>query len=220
MDFAKEVDFWLRNVFKNANVSVKGSIKQPWDALKLLKKLEIEKEILKGQIETGVKWDVPLVLGKNSKIKAPSRIEGPVLVGENTIIGPFAYVRGPAIIGDDCRVGSSEIKNSILMDGACASHFAYVGDSVLGRNVNLGAGAKLANLRLDGRKVKVMRDKLHSSGLEKLGAILEDSVQVGCNAVLNPGTYAKKNAKVLPCAMVRGLVKERARRPRPGRASR
>jgi bifunctional UDP-N-acetylglucosamine pyrophosphorylase/glucosamine-1-phosphate N-acetyltransferase len=181
-------------------------LKYPWDALKVLEKLQLEKENIQGQIESGVKWDVPIIVGKGSVIKFPTRIEGPVIIGENSVVGPFAFIRGPAIIGNDCVVGSSEVKKSIIMDGSRAAHFNYVGDSVLGKKCNLGAGTKLANLRLDGDIVKVkVEDKLYSSGLRKLGAVLEDGAQTGCNSVLNPGVYVAKKKLVLPGAVVSGF---------------
>lgn len=210
LDFAKEVRDWLQDVLRQIDPKAKVSIKQPWEALKLLDKLALEKEDIKGHIEAGVKWDVPIILGKGSVIKFPARIEGPVIIGENTIIGPFAYLRGPVIIGNDCKIGSSEIKSSIIMDGSHCSHFNYVGDSILGKKCNLGAGTKLANLRLDGEIIRVASDKegknLYSTGMRKLGAILESSSQTGCNAVLNPGTYVAKKGKVLPGAVVSGYI--------------
>jgi len=206
-DFAKEVKEWLEEVLKQVDPKAKVSLKQPWDALKLLEKLTLEKEDIKGQIESGVKWDVPIIVGKGSVIKFPSRIEGPVIIGENTIIGPFAYLRGPVIIGNDCKVGSSEIKNSMMMDGSRAGHFNYVGDSIVGKKCNLGAGTKLANLRFDGEIIKVTVEKeKFSTGMRKLGAIMEDNSQTGCNAVLNPGTYVAKKGKVLPGAVVSGYI--------------
>jgi bifunctional UDP-N-acetylglucosamine pyrophosphorylase/glucosamine-1-phosphate N-acetyltransferase len=182
-------------------------LKYPWDALKVLDKFELNKESIQGQIETGVKWDVPVIIGKGSVIKFPTRIEGPVIIGENTVIGPYAFLRGPVIIGDDCKIGSSEVKNSIIMDGSNAAHLSYVGDSIVGKKCNLGAGTKLANTRLDGDVVKVtVEDKSFSSGLRKLGAILESNVSTGCNSVLNPGVYVAKKKFVLPNAAVSGFV--------------
>ncbi|MEM3154166.1 MAG: glucose-1-phosphate thymidylyltransferase [Candidatus Woesearchaeota archaeon] len=210
LDFGKEVRDWLQDVLKQVDPKIKISIKQPWEALKLLDKFSLEKESIQGQIETGVKWDVPIILGKGSVIRFPTRIDGPVIIGENTVIGPFAYLRGPVIIGSDCKIGSSEVKNSIIMDGSYCSHFNYVGDSVIGRKCNLGAGTKLANFRFDGDIIKVALSKgpkdVSSTGLRKLGAILESQVQTGCNSVLNPGTYVAKKAKVLPGAVVSGFI--------------
>ncbi|VVB81864.1 Bifunctional protein GlmU [uncultured archaeon] len=207
MEFVKELNDWLQDVLKQLDPKVKLSLKYPWEALKFLEKMNLEKESIQGQIETGVKWDVPFILGKGSVIKAPSVIEGPVIIGENSVIGPFAYLRGPSIIGSDCKIGSSEIKNSIIMSGSHCAHFNYVGDSIIGSKCNLGAGTKLANLRLDGDIIKVAVGKeIKSTGLRKLGAILESGAQAGCNSVLNPGTYVCKKKAVLPGAVVSGCV--------------
>ena len=206
-DFTKEVKEFLQDVLKQIDPKAKLSLKYPWDALKVIAKLNLEKEDIQGQIETGVKWDVPIIVGKGSVIKAPTRIEGPVIIGENSIIGPYAFLRGPVVIGNDCRIGSTEVKNSLIMDGVFASHHNFIGDSILGKKCNLGAGTKLANWRFDSENVKVSvgKEKI-SSGLQKLGAILEDSVQTGCNAVLNPGTYVAKKGKVMPGAVVSGYL--------------
>ncbi len=207
-EFTKEVRDWLQDVLKQIDPKAKVSLKFPWEALKLLQKFELDKESIQGQIETGVKWDVPIIVGKGSVVKFPTRIEGPVIIGENTVIGPFAFLRGPVVIGSDCNIGSAEIKNSIVMDGSFAKHFNFIGDSIIGRKCNLGAGTKLADLRFDGEIVKVtVEDKKYSSGMQKLGAILEDGVQTGCNSVLNPGTYVVKKGKVMPCSAVSGFVK-------------
>ena len=207
MEFVKELNDWLENILKQLDPKAKLSLKYPWEALKILDKLTVEKESIQGQIETGVKWDVPFILGKNSVIKAPAVIEGSVIIGENSVIGPFAYLRGPCIIGSDCKIGSSEIKNSIIMDGSHCAHFNYVGDSIVGKKCNLGAGTKLANLRFDGDIIKMTigKDK-KSTGLRKLGAVLESGVQTGCNSVLNPGTYVAKKGAVLPGSVVSGFV--------------
>ncbi len=207
-EFTKALQVWLQDVLRQIDPKLKLSLKQPWDALKVISKLE-PKEDIKGQIETGVKWDVPVILGKNSVIKAPTRIEGPVIIGENTVIGPYAFLRGPVIIGNNCRIGSTEVKNSVVMDGVHAAHFSYIGDSIIGPKCNLGAGTKLANLRIDGDIVKVTVGKdVFGSGLRKLGAIMEGNASIGCNAVLNPGTYVAKNAKILPGAVVSGYVEK------------
>jgi bifunctional UDP-N-acetylglucosamine pyrophosphorylase/glucosamine-1-phosphate N-acetyltransferase len=206
-EFTKEVKDWLQDVLKQLDPKIKISLKYPWDALKFLEKLEVEKENIQGHVESGVKWDVPIIVGKNSVVKFPCRIEGPVIIGEDSVVGPFAFIRGPVIIGDNCRIGSTEVKKSIIMDGSNASHFSYVGDSIIGKKCNLGAGTKLANTRLDGDIIKVkVEEKLYSSGLRKLGAVLEDGVQTGCNSVLNPGVYANKKALVMPGSVVSGFV--------------
>lgn len=108
-----------------------------------------------------------------------AKIVGPVAFGKNCIVGHGALIVGPAIFGDNCVIGHAcEVARSIFGNNSRAAHFNYVGDSVLGSGVNLGAGAKLANLRFDKKPIR---------GCEKLGAILGDHVQIGCNAVLDPG---------------------------------
>ncbi len=137
---------------------------------------------------------------------------GAVLVGEDIVLMPgatiraHAYVRGPAYLGPGALVGhASEVKNAILLAGAKAPHFNYVGDSILGPGVNLGAGTKLSNFRLDGREVKITWEGVRRrSGTRKLGALLGEGVQVGCNAVLNPGTILGPGCHVAPCAAVGG----------------
>lgn len=141
------------------------------------------------------------------------RIEpGAVLVGEGIVlragatVRSHAYIRGPAYVGEGGLVGhATELKNAILLSGAKAPHFNYVGDSILGPDVNLGAGTKLSNFRLDGREVRIgWGGRRRSSGTRKLGALLGESVQIGCNAVLNPGTILGPGCHVGPCAAVGG----------------
>lgn len=141
------------------------------------------------------------------------RIEpGAVVVGEGVVLMPgatvraHAYIRGPAYVGPGAVVGhATELKNAILLAGAKAPHFNYVGDSILGPGVNLGAGTKLSNVRLDGREVRITWDgRRRSSGTRKLGALIGEGVQVGCNAVLNPGTILAPGCHVAPCAAVGG----------------
>lgn len=117
--------------------------------------------------------------GEPALLEVGAKIVGPVVFGRNCIVGHGALVVGPAVFGDNCVIGHcSEVARSIFGNKSRAAHFNYVGDSVLGSDVNLGAGAKLANLRFDKKEIL---------GREKLGALLGDKVQIGCNAVLDPG---------------------------------
>ncbi|MEX0961259.1 MAG: UDP-N-acetylglucosamine diphosphorylase [Simkaniaceae bacterium] len=123
-------------------------------------------------------------------IESGVQIEGPCLIGKNSKICHGASIRAYSIIGDGCVVGhASEIKGSILLDGAKAPHFNYVGDSILGSNVNLGAGVICANVRLDEKpiEIRIGQQKIPTNRI-KLGAILADQVQIGCQCVINPGT--------------------------------
>lgn len=161
----------------------------------------------------GAQVDGAHILAQRVVIGEGSRIEpGAVLVGSHIVLMPgvvlraHAYVRGPAFVGRNAVVGhTTELKNAILLAGAKAPHFAYVGDSILGPGVNLGAGTKLSNFRLDGREVKLSWEgRRFGSGMRKLGALLGERAQTGCNAVLNPGTILGPGVNAVPCAVVGG----------------
>jgi NDP-sugar pyrophosphorylase family protein len=136
-------------------------------------------------------------------------IEGPCWIGKGSEIRHGAYIRGNVIIGNKCVIGhTTEVKNSVFLNGAKASHFAYVGDSILGNDVNLGAGTKLANLRFDRKEIIVKEGgEIHKTGIKKFGAILADGAQTGCNSVTNPGTVFLKGAVCRPCENVSGVRK-------------
>lgn len=130
-------------------------------------------------------------------------IQGPCYVGPEAEVRHAAYIRGNVYIGARAVVGhTTEVKNATFLDDAKAGHFAYVGDSLLGRHVNLGAGTKLANLKIKGNEVKIknpISGKIESSHMRKLGSILGDNAQTGCNAVLSPGSILMPGTHVLPC---------------------
>ena len=142
----------------------------------------------------------PLSIGKGVLVESGAFIKGPVIIGDQSEIRQGAYLRGHCLVGARCVVGHvTEVKHAIFLDDAKAGHFAYLGDSILGNEVNLGAGTKLANLRFTGGDVLVKTpDGPISSGLRKFGAILGDKVQTGCNAVTNPGTVLGRKSIVLP----------------------
>lgn len=129
-------------------------------------------------------------IGEDTKVLPGTVILGPAIIGSGCTIGPNAYIRQNVILCDGAHVGHvCEVKNALLMEGALVPHFAYVGDSLLGRKAHLGAGVKLSNVRIDGKDVQVkMSKERFETGLRKFGAILGDGAEVGCNAVLNPGT--------------------------------
>jgi len=142
-------------------------------------------------------------------IIAPTAFIGPgVIIGARTEVRHCAYVRGPALVGDDAVVGNStELKNSILFNGAQVPHFNYIGDSILGHRSHMGAGAITSNVKSDSSLVSVAcGNERIASGLKKFGAILGDNVEVGCNSVLNPGTVVGRQTTVYPLSMVRGFV--------------
>jgi len=142
----------------------------------------------------------PLSIGKGVLVESGAFIKGPTIIGDQSEIRQGAYLRGHCLVGARCVVGHvTEVKHAIFLDDAKAGHFAYLGDSILGNEVNLGAGTKLANLRFSGGDILVKTPVGPiSSGLHKFGAILGDKAQTGCNAVTNPGTVLGKKSIVLP----------------------
>lgn len=139
-------------------------------------------------------------LGKGVLIEPGAYINSPAIIGDSSEVRHGAYVRGYCLVGRNCVVGHvTEVKHTIFLDGAKAGHFAYLGDSILGNQVNLGAGTKLANLRFITGEVPIaIPGSAVKSGLRKLGAILGDFVQTGCNTVTNPGTLLGKKSMVAP----------------------
>ncbi|WP_028585631.1 LbetaH domain-containing protein [Desulfogranum mediterraneum] len=139
-------------------------------------------------------------IGKGVLIESGSYIQEPVIIGDHSVVRHGAYIRGHCIIGERCVVGhATELKHSIFLNDAKAGHFAYLGDSILGNNVNLGAGTKFANLRFFPGSVSIKGPEgLIDSGLRKIGAILGDNSQTGCNSVTNPGTIMAKDCALMP----------------------
>ncbi len=147
-------------------------------------------------------------VGKGSKISPGVSIEGAAIIGENSIIRPFAYIRGGVIVGDGCLIGhGTEVKHSILLNSVEAAHFNYIGDSIVGNGVSLGAGVKLANVRFDRRSISISYgEKRVNTGLGKLGALIGDKTQIGCNAVTNPGTIIGRGCLCYPCSLIDGVL--------------
>lgn len=139
-------------------------------------------------------------LGAGVLVESGAFLKSPLIVGDRTEIRQGAYLRGHCLTGTGCVVGHvTETKHAILLNDAKAGHFAYLGDSIIGNQANLGAGTKLANLRFTGGEVVVKTpDGQINTGLKKLGALLGDHVQTGCNSVTNPGTLLGKKSMVLP----------------------
>jgi NDP-sugar pyrophosphorylase family protein len=149
-------------------------------------------------------FDDKIIIGSGTVIEPGALIKGPVVFGDNTEIRQGAYIRGDCLVGDGCVVGhTTEIKGSIMLDGAKAGHFAYIGDSILGKKVNLGAGTKLANLRVIGGTISIKSGrKRFNTGRRKLGAIIGDQTETGCNSVTSPGTLLGPCCIVYPCVSV------------------
>lgn len=139
-----------------------------------------------------------IAIGRGTRIAPGAVLEGPLRIGRDCEIRPGAYLRGGCWLGDGCVVGASaELKRAILLDGARAPHLNYVGDSVLGRAVNLGAGTILSNFRHDGGEITIpLAGERSPTGRRKLGALLGDGVATGCNSVLNPGTIVGARTQI------------------------
>lgn len=171
-----------------------------WQALeqaeKLLEKMHSKKI---GKVEKNVVIEGKVFACKGALIKAGTRIEGTAYIGEGSVIGPNAFLRGPVILGKNCHIGQSEVKNSVFLDNSNAPHYSYVGDSVIGENVNLGAGTKIANLRHDNQNIKVtINGKEVDSGKRKLGALIGSWTKTGVNSSINCGAIVPPNTKILP----------------------
>lgn len=182
-------DYWL-------------SVGYPWHLLEanefLLKR--ISKSIIRGKIERNVTVKGKLILGKGSLVKSGTYIEGPVIIGENCTIGPNAYVRPGTTIGNDCKIGNStEVKNSIIFNRSAVPHLSYIGDTIVGEHVNLGAGTTTAPLRFDGKEIKsVVQGEKISTGRRKFGAVIGDGAQTGIHVNLLPGVKIWPNVWIKP----------------------
>jgi len=145
---------------------------------------------------------------KNANISPSAFIGTNIIIGDGTEVRHCAYIRGPAIVGDGATIGNStELKNVILFNGVQVPHYNYVGDSILGYKSHFGAGVITSNVKSDSSLVSVFcGNECIETGLKKFGAILGDNVEIGCNAVLNPGTVIGANATIYPLSMVRGYI--------------
>lgn len=187
---------------------------RPWDLLRanatLLKSL---RGAVHGDVESGATLVGEVLVEEGAQVRHGSYVEGPTIVGPGAEIGPNCYIRPSTTIGPKAKVGNAcEVKNSILMASTHVPHNNYVGDSILGERCNLGAGTKVANLRLDESSVKVVwRGVEVDTGLRKLGAIMGDDVKVGVNASIDAGTIIGEDSFIGPGATVRGNIAARSR---------
>ncbi len=181
----------------------------PWEALAGIKDMIIRlgKSLDENEYDNAGEniW-----IHKSAKIFPSAYIGGPCIIGARTEVRHCAFIRGSALIGEDCVVGNSvELKNVILFDHVQTPHYNYVGDSILGYCSHMGAGSITSNVKSDKRNVVVSEGREHiETGLRKFGAMLGDYVEVGCNAVLNPGTVIGKHSRIYPTSCVRGVLPE------------
>lgn len=179
----------------------------PWEALDGIKEL-----ILKiGATLSEDEYDHPsedVWIAKDAKIYPNNYIGGPCIIGHETEVRPGAFIRGSALVGTKCVVGNStELKNVILFDNVQVPHYNYVGDSILGYKSHMGAGSITSNVKSDKKLVIIKNEgELIETGRKKVGAMLGDRVEVGCNSVLNPGTVIGRDSNVYPVSCVRGVI--------------
>ena len=151
-------------------------------------------------------------IAKDAKIFATAYIGGPCIIDEGAEIRQCAFIRGSAIVGKNAVVGNStELKNVVLFDGVQVPHYNYVGDSILGYKAHMGAGSSTSNVKSDKLPVVIHNgEEQIPTGRKKVGAMLGDHVEVGCNTVLNPGTVIGRESRVYPTSCVRGVVPEKS----------
>lgn len=201
----------LFDLSKTAWADYLRDLEWPWDVLKSLHDIaeELASADIQGKVMQGAYVTGDVAIGPGTVVEPGAVIKGPTYIGAHCEIRAGAYIRGDTIIGDRCVVGnSSEVKNSLFLEASHAPHFNYVGDSVLGLDVNLGAGVKLSNWKISADKYIMFRfgDETIDTGLNKIGAILGDGVEIGCNSVLNPGTVVGPRTIIYANANVRGYV--------------
>lgn len=149
-------------------------------------------------------------VAKSAKVAPSAFINGPAIIGKEAEVRHCAFIRGNAIVGEGAVVGNStELKNVVLFDKVQVPHYNYVGDSILGFKAHMGAGSITSNVKSDKSLVTVTHEgEKIPTNLKKVGAMLGDEVEVGCNSVLNPGTIVGRKAQIYPLSMVRGYVPE------------
>ena len=177
----------------------------PWEALAGIKEM-----ILSLGQSLGDEYIRPadnIWIHKTATVAPTAYIGAPCIIGATTEVRHGAFVRGSALVGEGCVVGNSvELKNVILFDGVQVPHYNYVGDSILGYKAHMGAGSITSNVKSDKALVVIHAQPEIPTGIKKVGAMLGDFVEVGCNSVLNPGTVVGRNSSIYPTSCVRGVI--------------
>lgn len=181
----------------------------PWEALHGISEMIVQI----GEKLDPNEYDQPsehVWVHKTAKVFPSAYLGAPCIIGANTEVRHCAFIRGSALVGENCVVGNSvELKNVILFDNVQTPHYNYVGDSILGYKSHMGAGSITSNVKSDKTHVVVKAGgEFIETGLKKMGAMLGDFVEVGCNSVLNPGTVICPHSNIYPTSCVRGVVPE------------
>lgn len=184
-----------------------SSFTYPWEALKGIKEfiISLGQKLSPDEYEQVAEnvW-----VHKTAKVAPTAYLGAPCIIGEQTEVRHCAFIRGSALVGNNCVVGNSvELKNVILFDNVQTPHYNYVGDSILGYKSHMGAGSITSNVKSDKTLICVRgKDEKIETNLKKMGAMLGDFVEVGCNSVLNPGTVIGRNSNIYPLSCVRGVI--------------
>lgn len=197
----------LFNMDETIAKDIFNNVTYPWEVLPLIKDFIL----VLGNSLSPEEYDQPqegVWVAKSASIAPTASINGPCIIEKNTEIRPGAFIRGNAIVGENCVVGNStELKNVILFNNVQVPHYNYVGDSILGYKSHMGAGSITSNVKSDKTKVTIRYEgDVIETGLKKMGAILGNYVEIGCNSVLNPGSIVGSNTNVYPLSMVRGFI--------------
>lgn len=179
----------------------------PWEALKGISNLIIE---IGSRLDPD-EYDNPsenVWIHKTAKVFPSAYIGSPCIIGAGTEVRHCAFIRGSALVGENCVIGNSaELKNVIIFDNVQTPHYNYVGDSILGYKSHMGAGSITSNVKSDKTNVVIKNgEESLETGIKKIGAMLGDFVEVGCNSVLNPGTIVGRNSNIYPTSCVRGVI--------------
>jgi len=178
----------------------------PWEALKGIKETIVALGVNLNK-DDFLEIQPQVWVHKTAKIAPTAYIGAPCIIGAETEVRHCAFIRGSALVGDNCVVGNSvELKNVIIFDNVQVPHYNYVGDSILGYRSHMGAGSVTSNVKSDKSLVVIHGDPEIETGIKKVGAMLGDFVEVGCNSVLNPGTIIGRHSSVYPTSCVRGVV--------------
>lgn len=180
----------------------------PWEVLPKIEEfiLEVGPTLPEDEYED---WGNQIWVAKSAKLAPTTFLNGPVIVGKNAELRHCCFIRGKAVIGEGAVVGNStELKNVVLFNKVQVPHYNYVGDSILGYKAHMGAGSITSNVKSDKTLVTILTEEGRiETGLKKMGAVLGDHVEVGCNSVLNPGTVVGSHTNIYPLSSVRGYVK-------------
>jgi len=202
-DFFDLSDFEHKAIFDN--------VEYVWEVLSKINDYihqVIKPQILGRVMEGAFLIGDDIAIGEGTVVEPGVFITEPTIIGKNTQVRQGAYIRGNVIVGDECVVGhTTEMKNALMLNRAKAGHFAYIGDSILGKEINLGAGTKLANFKFEnlGSRINIkIENKIYQTNLRKFGAVLGDGTETGCNSVMTPGTLLGPKCVVYPNITVKG----------------